>query len=203
MVNPGNTVGGSKSRGALVAIETLVALWWTEKQSFLDNRTRTPVVWRRGVHPSDALKWEGRSCYCCIRSGCPIYCSVEFIFCSMPPSLRTPRSVVYFPRRRNPRCFNVFPGMCSEWTDGAAVEKGNSRRSCCIGKSSSRPRAPSYQTLARQFNLADRLPMLVASLACADRNSFAEFDLVFHVRMWTGAVMREMDAGQGIGAKIV
>lgn len=59
------------------------------------------------------------------------------------------------------------------------------------------------QPLPRQLDLLCKLAFLPPALTPADRNSLSELDLVFGSLPGAGAVVREVDAGQGAGAEVV
>lgn len=59
------------------------------------------------------------------------------------------------------------------------------------------------QPLPRQLDLLRELAFLPPALAPADSNALSELNLVFCSLPSAGAVVREVDAGQGAGAEVV
>ena len=57
------------------------------------------------------------------------------------------------------------------------------------------------QSLSGKLNLSTCLTSLVTSLAHANHATISKLDLVFNIGMWTGTVMREVDASQSAGAE--
>ena len=59
------------------------------------------------------------------------------------------------------------------------------------------------QALPGQLNLANGLALLEAALARTDGDPLSQLDLVFDGRKRAGAVVREVDTGERIGAEVV
>lgn len=61
---------------------------------------------------------------------------------------------------------------------------------------------PSYQPLPRQFNLSCRLPLLPTPLTHTRHTPVPELDLILYRRERARAVVREVHAGERVGAEV-
>ena len=59
------------------------------------------------------------------------------------------------------------------------------------------------QPLSSQFDLSRCFTCLVAALAGTDCDPLSQLDFILDGWEWAGAVVREMDAGEGAGAEVV
>jgi hypothetical protein len=69
--------------------------------------------------------------------------------------------------------------------------------------SSSKLLTNSQQPLPSQINLLRKLALAPSTLGSANRNAVAEFRFIFYTLPGAGAVVREVDAGEGAGAEVV